>query len=160
MELAQTDQKGNRLVSLTRSDEATVLERHDPVSHSLVVCLNHNASSVLIVEAKWRSEWELPGGTREEGETPRECALRELHEETGLSPDSLEWYGLLEWRLAPDNRTEYGCLYRCVSSEFERDMGTGEIGRVEFLDFSSGLARVSPLDVTLAQLVRTKQYLP
>ncbi len=35
--------------------------------------------------------WFTPGGGRDEGETPSECAARELHEETGLllAPDQL-----------------------------------------------------------------------
>ena len=35
--------------------------------------------------------WFTPGGGRDEGESPQECAVRELHEETGLllSPDAL-----------------------------------------------------------------------
>ncbi|WP_273502730.1 NUDIX hydrolase [Paracoccus sphaerophysae] len=35
----------------------------------------------------WPGMWDLPGGAREPGEGPRACALRELHEETGLRLD-------------------------------------------------------------------------
>jgi ADP-ribose pyrophosphatase len=34
--------------------------------------------------------WEIPAGTLKPGEDPEECARRELAEETGYSPDSLE----------------------------------------------------------------------
>ena len=35
----------------------------------------------------WPGHWDLPGGGAEPGETPVECALRELREETGLVLD-------------------------------------------------------------------------
>jgi ADP-ribose pyrophosphatase len=35
--------------------------------------------------------WEIPAGTLEAGERPEECARRELEEETGYAPKSLEY---------------------------------------------------------------------
>lgn len=41
----------------------------------------------------WPGLWDLPGGGREDGETPARCALRELEEEFGLVLDEtrLTW---------------------------------------------------------------------
>src|SRR5687767_3727656 len=41
-------------------------------------------SRVLLVRTRHR--WQLPGGTLRRRETPREAALREVEEETGLRP--------------------------------------------------------------------------
>lgn len=35
----------------------------------------------------WPGLWDLPGGGREQDETPLQCALRETHEEFGLTLD-------------------------------------------------------------------------
>ncbi|MET1008965.1 MAG: NUDIX hydrolase [Gaiellaceae bacterium] len=48
---------------------------------------------------------ELPAGSIENGETPEECAARELVEECGLTAAS--WRKLGEFWAAPDYATEY-----------------------------------------------------
>jgi len=40
-----------------------------------------------------RGKWSLPGGFMEIDETPEECALRELFEETGLTADVIAHLG-------------------------------------------------------------------
>lgn len=41
----------------------------------------------------WPGQWDLPGGEREGEETPLQCALRETHEEFGLTipPAAIVW---------------------------------------------------------------------
>jgi 8-oxo-dGTP diphosphatase len=70
------------------------LKRRSPVIGAGVVAWR--GDEVLLVrrgQAPRLGEWSLPGGRQQWGETIRDCALRELKEETGLSGEIL---GLLE----------------------------------------------------------------
>jgi ADP-ribose pyrophosphatase len=64
---------------------------------------------------------ELPAGTIEEGETPKECAARELVEECGLTAGS--WRKLGEFWAAPDYSTEYVHVFEARELV---DVGIGE----------------------------------
>ncbi|MDX2237694.1 MAG: NUDIX domain-containing protein [Hyphomonadaceae bacterium] len=46
----------------------------------------------------WAGHRDLPGGFREGDETPAECAIREVREETSLSlrPDDFHWHRLVD----------------------------------------------------------------
>ena len=56
-----------------------------------VVMIRHPEHSHLILHGKRRDngKWSCPGGSFEEGETPTQAALRELYEETGLKPHTV-----------------------------------------------------------------------
>jgi ADP-ribose pyrophosphatase len=64
---------------------------------------------------------ELPAGSIEVGETPAECAARELLEECGLTAGS--WRKLGEFWAAPDYSTEY--VHAFEATELV-DVGIGE----------------------------------
>jgi ADP-ribose pyrophosphatase len=64
---------------------------------------------------------ELPAGSIEDGETPEECAARELVEECGLAATS--WRKLGEFWAAPDYATEY--VHAFEATELT-DVGIGE----------------------------------
>ncbi|HEU0266471.1 MAG TPA: NUDIX hydrolase [Candidatus Saccharimonadaceae bacterium] len=42
---------------------------------------------VLVVKAHYKKYWSFPGGVIDAGETPREAAVRETHEEVGITVD-------------------------------------------------------------------------
>lgn len=54
--------------------------RRASVCNALLV-IRHDDKFLLMFN-KWKKYWELPGGIIDEGETARECAVRELLEET------------------------------------------------------------------------------
>lgn len=57
-------------------------------------------------------KWIGVGGKFEEGETPEECAVREVFEETGLKVSSLKLRGIITFVMQPLT-TEYMFLYTC-----------------------------------------------
>jgi 8-oxo-dGTP pyrophosphatase MutT (NUDIX family) len=59
----------------------------DEVFAALVV-LGDDAGRLAVVWSPRRREWSVPGGWREEGESPREAAVREVAEETGVRLDA------------------------------------------------------------------------
>jgi len=48
-----------------------------------VICESHQGN-LLVVKAKYKPYWSLPGGWIDRNESPRDAAIRELHEEIGL----------------------------------------------------------------------------
>lgn len=58
-----------------------------------IVAINDNNEVILIKQFRKPIEkviWEIPAGKLEVGENPKECAIRELKEETGYEPQNLK----------------------------------------------------------------------
>jgi len=52
-----------------------------------------HARQILLVKARQKDNWQLPGGRLEAGETPHQALTREVHEETGLNAAPLRLTG-------------------------------------------------------------------
>ena len=68
------------------------------------ICIRHpDDGRFLVVTNKRYGGFTTPGGKVDEGEVPREAAIRELKEETGLDPIDLTYIGCFEfnWREKP-----------------------------------------------------------
>lgn len=58
-----------------------------------IVAIDENNEIILIKQFRKPIEkviWEIPAGKLEPGETPKECAIRELEEETGYKAENLK----------------------------------------------------------------------
>lgn len=85
-----------------------------------------------IVDTYLGSRWDLPGGTLEDGEDPKEGAIREAFEETGLGINALELFFHYS-NIDPDKHKQFITLiFLC---EIESDPGTVLINPVEHSEF-------------------------
>ena len=78
-----------------------------------------------------RDKWIGVGGHFLEDETPDECLLREVYEETGLTLTSYRFRGLITF-ISDEWKTEYMCLYTADGFSGEMtDCDEGELVWVE-----------------------------
>ena len=77
-----------------------------------------------------KDKWIGVGGHFEKDETPEECLLREVREETGLTLTSWRFRGLVTF-LSDEWETEYMCLY--TADGFEGELITCDEGTLEWV---------------------------
>lgn len=77
-----------------------------------------------------KDKWIGVGGHFEAGESPEDCLLREVKEETGLTLTSYRFRGLLTF-VFNDNEAEYICLY--TADGFEGEITDCDEGTLEWV---------------------------
>ena len=108
------DVKGNELLEVLQVEEDMAEKLYSPVNHALVVV--RVGQDYLMGWNHWRKNWEIFGGCKEDGESIRECIIREGYEELGLKNVEYEYLGLMHFKMAPgyfnkEWHEEYGALY-------------------------------------------------
>ncbi|WP_308249949.1 NUDIX hydrolase [Sphaerisporangium fuscum] len=151
------DEAGNTLTAFHRVSEET---RFDDAPLPAALAAVWHDDRLLLVFNRFRQGWELPGGRIDPGETPRQAAVRELREETGLRIEDLSFAGYAHFVLGTERRAEYAAIYvACLSdapytgkSAF---VPNDEIGAIRWWDGTEVLpGGVQVLDVVLAQLAK------
>ena len=97
----------------------------------------------------WRKQWELPAGQREEHETPKECALRELYEETGQKLFDLEFKGLLKSKNSNNNQVKYNPVYFTKVEKLQPFQKNDETSEILLWDLISPISYIDELDFKL-----------
>ena len=152
------DKQGNQLLELIPLGEAE-LSSLAPLTHALVVARRVDDKHLLVFN-RFRQYWELAGGLIDAGETPRACASRELHEESGLvcEPGALRFVGAMKFLLQPSKfhaeiHIEYGALYVTVIDQLSPFVPNEEISQLCWWDGDEAIGEISVIDRKLIELV-------
>lgn len=154
------DSAGNELLAVIDVSEESAEKQYSPVTHALLVV--KIGEEYLLGWNRWRQDWEIFGGCKEEGETLWECIKREAEEELGIKDVEYTYLGLMHYKMAPgyfnpEWHEEYGALYGVILSDKmlkEIEANRKDIEEIEKLAFYSqvkGKEKVAEIDEALLQ---------
>ena len=105
---------GAEILERIQIDEEEALNKYSNVNHALVIV--KAGEDYLLGWHKWRNDWETFGGCIEDGESLRDCIIRECEEELGITNTDFQYLGLMHYYMPPNYfnpewHEEYGGLY-------------------------------------------------
>lgn len=154
------DAKGNELLDIIDASEESADNQYTPINHCLVVVKIEN--DYLMGWNKWRQDWEIFGGCRENNETLRACIIRECEEELGLTNVEFSYLGLMHYKMAPgyfnpEWHYEYGGLYGItLPKEYleyieKHRTDKEEVEKLAFYSEIKGKETIAPIDEKLLE---------
>ena len=153
------DIKGNQLLEVYMGDEYEFINRSEyrPLTASLVIV--KSPRGFMLLKNRYRKEWELAGGMIDDGESPRECAVRECLEESGYQISELRFIGMLKFFLRPSfhlpiERIEYTTLYCAEVSTLREFSQTEEMTDLCWHHIGDEIADASKIDIKLLEYYR------
>ena len=152
------DKKGNELLEIIPVEEALADAQYKPITHALLIV--KLGKDYLLGWNHWRKNWEIFGGCREEGESLRECVVREAYEELGLENIDYTYLGLMHFKMAPgyfnpEWHLEYGALYGVTLPEemlqfiIQKREDKEEIEKITLYSAVKEVERIAEIDETL-----------
>jgi ADP-ribose pyrophosphatase len=104
---------------------------------STLCYIGKNGKTLMLHRVKKQNDvhegkWNGLGGRVEQGETPEECIIREVYEESGLTVRNPLLRGILTFPLFSNSEDEYTFLF--TASEFEGELIDSPEGNLEWID--------------------------
>lgn len=96
-----------------------------------------------------REQWEIPAGKREEQETPKECAIRELYEETGQTVENLDFIGLLKVKNNSNGTVKYNPVYYGTMDQLQPFVKNAETSQIMLWDLQEEIGVIDQVDVRI-----------
>lgn len=101
----------------------------------------------------WRKQWELPAGSREGNETPKECAIRELYEETGQIVADLEFKGLLKVKNKMTGEIKYNPVYFTETDKLQPFIENEETSEIRLWNLKEDLGQIDSVDIRILEFM-------
>jgi 8-oxo-dGTP diphosphatase len=93
-----------------------------------------------------RKQWELPAGQREKNETPKECAIRELFEETGQNVSTIDFKGLLKVKNVISGEIKYNPVYFTTLEKLQPFQKNNETSEIQLWDLKQQIDYIDEVD--------------
>ena len=145
-----TNKNGDIMLAFEAVSESE-LARFQPLTHALIVV--RFGTDYLLAWNRHRKGWEIAGGKIDPGETPRQCAVRELFEETGQTAEGVRFCGLMKYRLQPDQHIEYGGLFAGEMREIKPFTANDEIARITLWNQADNIGYINEIDAKCLELI-------
>ncbi|MET0787237.1 MAG: NUDIX hydrolase [Paenisporosarcina sp.] len=119
---------------------------------------SHLAGSYAIIQVRdeilfgynrFRNRWELPAGRREGNESPKECAIRELFEETGQKVEHLAFQGIAKIKNLDNQSIKYNPIFYCKIDELSDFIPNEEMDRITLWNLSRDIGQVDQVDLQI-----------
>jgi 8-oxo-dGTP diphosphatase len=107
----------------------------------------------LLCYNTWRKQWELPAGQREDDETPKECALRELYEETGQKVLDLEFKGLLKVKNTINGNIKFNPVYSTTIEKLQPFKENQETSLIKLWDLNEEIGYIDSVDIKILDYI-------
>lgn len=145
------NEKGTQLLDvISASDEQFVPQQYSPLVASLVLAVHDNR--ILVVYDRRKEHWELPGGSIEPPESARQCAIRELSEESNQQVADLGLIWVIRFRMKSAAQNVCAAVFAGEIAEVRPFSGTEEIADIAF--WPDAAKNCTALDGIVNHLVR------
>ncbi len=109
---------------------------------------------ILFGYNRFRNRWELPAGRQEGNETPKECAIRELFEETGQKVDHLSFQGIAKIKNLAKQTIKYNPIFYCKIDELSDFIPNEEMDCITLWDLTRDIGSVDQVDMQIWEALR------
>ena len=118
-------------------------------SFAVVSC----AGNYLMCYNALRQQWELPAGQREEGETSKDCAIRELKEETGQIVWDMKFLGLLKVQNILSGTYKFNPVYFTTLENLQPFVENNETTKIMGWNLKEVIGVVDEVDLQLINII-------
>lgn len=146
----QTKNHGFQFLDFIFTKEEDI-QLYSPIAGSFAVIKCEE--KVLMVYNKWRQQWELPAGKREGTETAKQCAVRELFEESGQFVENLEFKGLLKLKRVSNGRIKFNPVFFAEVEQLQPFIANDETSQIQLWDGVGEIGCIDEMDLKIRDYI-------
>lgn len=152
--MSNINQWNYQLLEFIPHNNEEYLTLYNPITSSMVILSCQNR--FLFGFNTLRKRWEVPCGRIEQEETTKECAKRELYEETCQRIDDLNLYGVAKIYDHYKGLIKYRAIYGVEVTKLQPFNETSEMNQLCLWDLETDLGEVDQVDCEIIKCIHNR----